>query len=123
MLRMLNGQTTGRESSKSFTVSGSRLRAFGFSAAHLRVETAKGAPEAGRLGKRRGPPAVPPAGGARQWRPRREDAVDVGHLEPGVAHGVGDRFDVQAELALAGQRADLVALVHPDDADRVAELA
>ncbi|PYN10492.1 MAG: hypothetical protein DME05_27300 [Candidatus Rokuibacteriota bacterium] len=40
MLRMLNGQTTGRESSTSFTVSGSRLRAFGFSAAHLRVETA-----------------------------------------------------------------------------------
>ena len=37
---MLNGHTTGRESSTSFTVRGSRLRAFGLSAAHLRVDTA-----------------------------------------------------------------------------------
>jgi len=52
-----------------------------------------------------------------------EDPVDVGHLDAGVARGVRDRLDVQGELALSRQRADLVALVHADDADRVAELA
>src|SRR5215813_9405172 len=52
-----------------------------------------------------------------------EDPVDVGDLEPGVLHGVVDRLDVQAELALAGERADLVALVHTHDANGVAELA
>src|SRR5438445_88986 len=51
-----------------------------------------------------------------------EDPVDVGDLEPGVAHGVGDGLDVQGELTLPRQGADLVALVHADDADRVAEL-
>jgi hypothetical protein len=29
-----------------------------------------------------------------------EDPVDVGHLDPGVARGVGDRLDVQGQLAL-----------------------
>ena len=50
---------------------------------------------------------------------RREDAVHVGDLEPGVLHGVGDGLEVERELALAGQAADLVALVHPDDADGI----
>jgi hypothetical protein len=40
MFRMLNGHTTGRESRTSFTVRGSRFRAFGLRAAHLRVDTA-----------------------------------------------------------------------------------
>ena len=40
MFSTLNGQMTGRESSTSFTVIGSRFLALGLSAAHLRVETA-----------------------------------------------------------------------------------
>src|SRR6185436_20289197 len=39
-----------------------------------------------------------------------------------VADGVVCGLQVQAEHALAGQRADLVALVHADDTDLVAEL-
>src|SRR2546429_278661 len=50
-----------------------------------------------------------------------EDAVHVGDLEPGVADGVGDRLEVERELALPGEVADLVALVRADDADRIGE--
>ena len=50
-----------------------------------------------------------------------EDAVHVGDLEPGVPDGVGDRLEVERELALSGEVADLVALVHADDADRTGE--
>ena len=54
---------------------------------------------------------------------RGEDAVDVAHLEAGVPHGVGDGLEVQGELALPGQRADLVRLVHAHDAGGVGERA
>jgi hypothetical protein len=40
MFRRLKGQTTGRDFSTSATVSGVRCSAFGFRAAHCRVETA-----------------------------------------------------------------------------------
>src|SRR5207244_1401943 len=46
-----------------------------------------------------------------------------GHLESGVAHGVGDGFDVQRELALVRQRAHLVGLVDTDDAGDAGEIA
>src|SRR5438477_3388610 len=48
-----------------------------------------------------------------------EDAVDVARLQTGVAHGVGDGFQVEREHALPRQHADLVALVHADDTGRV----
>src|SRR5581483_1984128 len=54
---------------------------------------------------------------------RGEDAVDVGDLQAGVAHGVVDRLHVQRELTLAGQHADLVALVDAHDAGRVRQRA
>src|SRR5262245_65169502 len=54
---------------------------------------------------------------------RGEDAVHVAHLEAGVADRVGDRLQMQGELAGVRQGADLVALVHPHDARAVAELA
>src|SRR2546425_608387 len=41
----------------------------------------------------------------------------------GAGPGVGDGLDVQAELALVGQRAHLVGLVHADDAGDVGEIA
>src|SRR5678815_4348815 len=40
MLRTVHGHPTGRELRTSWTVIGSRLRALGLSAAHLRVDTA-----------------------------------------------------------------------------------
>src|SRR5688572_1118353 len=54
--------------------------------------------------------------------PGGEDAVDVGDFQSGVPDGVGDRFDVQRELALVRQGADLVALVDADDRDRIRQL-
>src|SRR2546421_280524 len=53
---------------------------------------------------------------------RGEDAVDVAQLEPGVAHGVADRLQVEGQLAFAREHPHLVALVHPDDAGRVLQL-
>src|SRR5439155_692780 len=50
-----------------------------------------------------------------------EDAVHIGDLEPGVVDGVGDRLEVERELALPREVADLVALVRADDADRIGE--
>src|SRR3970282_2406940 len=54
---------------------------------------------------------------------RGEDAVHVGDPEPGVAHRVADRLEVQRELALVRKVPDLVALVHAHDAGGVAERA
>src|SRR2546422_692602 len=111
MLSTVKGHTTGRAFSTSSTVIGSLRSALGLSAAHGgAVDVARG--DAERL-----------ADGGRRMLAGREHAVHVGHLEPGVAHGVGDGFHVQRELALVGQRAHLVGLVHADDAGNIGEIA
>ena len=51
-----------------------------------------------------------------------EDAVDVGDLQPGIAHGVMDRLQMQRQLALVRQGADLIALVNAHNADCTAQL-
>src|SRR5262249_42947908 len=53
---------------------------------------------------------------------RREDTVDVAEFQTRVAHGVADGLEVQAQLALPRQDADLVALVDANDADGIPEL-
>src|SRR6266404_3069908 len=53
----------------------------------------------------------------------REDAVDVGDLQPGIAHGVGHCLHVQAQLALVRQGAHLVGFVHAHDAGDAGEVA
>ena len=52
---------------------------------------------------------------------RGEDPVHVGNLEPGVADGVGNRLQMERELAFPGEGPDLVALVDPHDAGGVPE--
>src|SRR5438034_1314796 len=59
-----------------------------------------------------------------------EDAVHVGDLEPGVPDGVGDRLEVERELALSGGVGDLervelapAARLDPADVARVAARA
>ncbi len=54
--------------------------------------------------------------------PGGEDAVDVPDLETRVADRVGDRLQVQRELARVREGPDLVALVHAHDARHVAQL-
>jgi hypothetical protein len=51
--------------------------------------------------------------------PGGEDAIDVAQAKAGITHGVGDGLEMQGELALAGEDADLVALVDSHDTGRV----
>src|SRR6266700_2847207 len=112
MFKTLKGQTTGRESSTSCTVIGSRFLALGLRAAHLRVDTATCA-HCSRV--------VPYSC---MWRVvMRPNMVGAPPKPYGVPNGIVDGLHVQAQLALVGQRAELVALVDPDDAGGAGELS